>query len=128
SCPTRRSSDLGYGHGAVHVARAALHGGAWGLAVATLEEAQQLNGLVRADRVLVMGGLTERNAPAAAASGCAITVSSLEFAKALSDQEVVVPVHLKIDTGMGRFGCSPADAPVIAKFIDETPSLLLAGT
>jgi alanine racemase len=118
----------GYGHGAVQVARAALHGGAWGLAVATLEEARQLDGLVRADRVLVMGGLTERNAPAAAASGCAITVSSLEFAKALGDQDVVVPVHLKIDTGMGRFGCSPADAPAVAKLIDETPSLLLAGT
>ena len=118
----------GYGHGAVKVARAALTGGAWGLAVATLEEAQQLNGLVRADRVLMMGGLTERDAAAAAATGCGITVSSLELAKALSDRDEVVPVHLKIDTGMGRFGCAPADAPAIAKFIDEAPSLRLAGT
>ena len=118
----------GYGHGAVRVAHAALNGGAWGLAVATLEEAQELTGLVRADRVLVMGGLTERNAAAAAASGCGITVSSLELARALSDRDVVVPVHLKIDTGMGRFGCSPAEASSIARFIDQSPSLLLAGT
>jgi alanine racemase len=118
----------GYGHGAVQVAKAALNGGAWGLAVATLEEAEQLNGLVRGDQILVMGGLTAQNAASAAAAGCAVTVSSLELAKALSDRDVVVPVHLKIDTGMGRFGCSPADAPAIAKFIDEAPSLRLAGT
>lgn len=118
----------GYGHGAMRVARAALNGGAWGLAVATLEEADQLAGLVKADRMLVMGGLTERNAAAAAASGFGITISSLQFAKALSDRDVVVPVHLKIDTGMGRFGCAPAEAAAIAKFIDESPSLLLVGT
>jgi len=118
----------GYGHGAAQVARAALTGGASGLAVATLEEAQQVSGLVPADHVVVMGGLTEHDAAAAAASGCCVTVSSLELAKALGDRDEVVPVHLKIDTGMGRFGCLPADAPAIAKFIDEAPSLRLAGT
>jgi alanine racemase len=118
----------GYGHGAVQVARAALNGGAWGLAVATLEEADQVTGLIRADRVLVMGGLTMRQAAAAAKSGCAIGVSSLDFAKALGERDEVVPVHLKIDTGMGRFGCRPDEAAAIAKFIDEAPTLLMAGT
>ena len=118
----------GYGHGAQRVARAALHGGAWGLAVATLEEADELAGLVKADRVLVMGGLTERQAGAAAASGFSIGVSSLDFAKALAARNEVVPVHLKIDTGIGRFGCRPDEAAAIAKFIDRAPSLLLAGT
>ena len=118
----------GYGHGAMRVARAALHGGAWGLAVATLEEADELSGLVKPDRLLVMGALTPRQAPAAAASGCSIGVSSLEFAKALGDRDEVVPVHLKIDTGMGRFGCRPDEAAAIAKFIGEAPSLLLEGT
>jgi alanine racemase len=118
----------GYGHGAVQVARAALNGGAWGLAVATLEEADQLTGLIRADRVLVMGGLTPRQAAAATKSGCAIGVSSLDFAKALGERDEVVPVHLKIDTGMGRLGCRPDEAAAIAKFIDEAPTLLLAGT
>lgn len=113
------------------MARAALDGGASGLAVATLEEADQVNGLVpliSADRVLVMGGLTPQHAPAAAASGCSIAVSSVEFAKALGDREVMVPVHLKIDTGMGRFGCAPGEAAALASFIDQAPGLLLAGT
>ena len=110
------------------MARAALNGGAWGLAVATLEEADELDGLVKPERVLVMGGLTPEQAGAAAASGCSIGVSSLEFAKALGDRDEVVPVHLKIDTGMGRFGCRPDEAAAIAKFIDDAPSLRLAGT
>jgi alanine racemase len=118
----------GYGHGAKRVAHAALNGGAYGLAVATLEEADELAGLVRADRMLVMGGLTSQQADAAAASGCSIGVSSLDFAKALNDRNKMVHVHLKIDTGMGRFGCRPDEAASIAKFIDKAPSLLLAGT
>jgi alanine racemase len=96
--------------------------------VATLEEARELTGLVRADRILVMGGLPLQHAAAAATSGCSIAVSSLEFAQALGDRDEVVPVHLKIDTGMGRFGCAPHEAAAIAKFIDEAPALLLAGT
>ena len=61
----------GYGHGAVPVARAALDGGATGLAVATLEEARELEGLTRAEHVLVMGGLT----PAQARSASSIIVA-----------------------------------------------------
>ena len=118
----------GYGLGAVPVARAALDGGATGLAVATLEEARELGSLVRAEHVLVMGGLTPDQAASAASTGCSIAVSSFEFARALGDRDEVVPVHLKIDTGMGRFGCAPDEAPALARFIDESPALRLAGT
>jgi len=118
----------GYGHGAQRVARAALNGGAWGLAVATLEEADELTGLVKPDRILVMGGLSPKQAGAAAAGGFSIGVSSLDLARALGDRDEVVPVHLKIDTGMGRFGCRPDEAAAIAKFIVDAPSLRLAGT
>jgi alanine racemase len=118
----------GYGHGAVPVARAALEGGATGLAVATLEEAHGLGGLVRTEDILVMGGLTLDLAPAAADGGWAIAVSSHEMARALSHAGEVVPVHLKMDTGMGRFGCPPEEAPELARFIDQAPRLLLAGT
>jgi len=118
----------GYGLGAAPVARAALDGGATGLAVATLEEARELSSLVRAEHVLVMGGLTPEQAASAASTGCSIAVSSFEFARALGDRDEVVPVHLKIDTGMGRFGCAPDEAPALAKFIDDSSGLRLAGT
>jgi alanine racemase len=118
----------GYGHGAIRAARAALDGGATHLAVATLAEARELGGLVPAEHILVMGGLTLADAPAAATSGCSIAVSRLDFARALGESSEVVPVHLKIDTGMGRFGCAPEEAPALARFLDESAGLRLAGT
>lgn len=118
----------GYGHGAIKAARAALDGGATRLAVATLEEARELGGIIDAEHILVMGGLPPADAGAAASSGCSIAVSSLEFARALARAGEVVPVHLKIDTGMGRFGCAPEEAPELARFINESAGLRLAGT
>jgi alanine racemase len=67
-------------------------------------------------------------APAAAASGFSIGVSSADFARALGDSDEVVPVHLKIDTGMGRFGAAPNEAASLAKLINDSPGLRLAGT
>jgi alanine racemase len=121
----------GYGHGAVPVAKAALDAGAWGLAVATLEEAAELKGLARSGRILVMGGLTPGEARTAIELGCAVGCSSLEMARALesaSDHRSPLPVHLKIDTGMGRFGCPPSLAPELARYIDGAPGLHLEGT
>lgn len=118
----------GYGHGAVPVARAAIRGGATWLAVATLDEARELAGLVHAERILVMGGMVPDQAPAAAAGGFSIGVSSVDFVRALGESDEVVPVHLKIDTGMGRFGSAPREAATLARIIDKSPGLRLAGT
>jgi len=117
-----------YGHGAVPVARAALEGGAYGLAVATLEEVRELGPIERSERVLLMGGLIPELAREAAESGCSIAVSTLELARVLSESDEVVPVHLKIDTGMGRFGAAPEEAAQLARFINSSPGLRLAGT
>jgi len=118
----------GYGHGAVPVAHAALEGGATGLAVATLEEAAQVRGLIDPEQILVMGGLLPAHAKMAAATGCSLAVSSRELAEALAGSDRTVPVHLKIDTGMGRFGCPPEEAPELARLIDESRGMRLAGT
>jgi alanine racemase len=96
--------------------------------VATLDEAEQIRGLVDPEQILVMGGLLPSQASLAADSGCSIGVSSREMADALNGSEQVVPVHLKIDTGMGRFGSAPEDAPALAQVIDESHGTRLAGT
>src|SRR5262245_8889828 len=76
-----------------------------------------------------MGGLLPAQAAEAAASGCAIGVSSRELAEALSATAAdPVPVHLPIDPGMRRFGCAPDDAPALARLIDESAGTRLAGT
>jgi alanine racemase len=96
--------------------------------VATLDEAEQIRGLIDPEQILVMGGLLPSQAILAADSGCSIAVSSREMAEALNGSEQVVPVHLKIDTGMGRFGSAPEDAPALAQMIDESRGTRLAGT
>lgn len=123
-----------YGHGALPVAHAALTAGAYGLAVSTLEEAAELleAGEGDHDRVLVLGGLTPAAAPRAAEVGCAVMCHRLDVARALAAAARAagrrLPVHLKVDTGMGRLGCTPEEAPELAHAIATAEGLRLAGT
>jgi len=121
----------GYGHGAARVAGAALEGGAWGLGVSTPEEALELRHLCDSERLLVMGGLAPSQCAAAAESGCAVMCSTLqmvEILEAAARPRSRLPVHLKVDTGMGRLGCPPEEAPALARRIASSPRLRLAGT
>jgi alanine racemase len=63
--------------------------------------------------------------------GCSLTLYTLAFAEALERAARLagrrVAVHLKVDTGMGRVGISPADAlPFVARLRDF-PHLVLEG-
>ena len=94
----------GYGHGAIDVGRTALDAGASALCVATLEEALELRAALPAARILVLGG-----APTAAAD--VIRAARLEIGSSTLEMPEGVPVHLKLDTGMGRWGLSEITAP-----------------
>lgn len=122
----------GYGHGAHRVGSAALAAGAEGLAVSTLTEAQELADLAGGDGLLVMGGLVADEAARAAELRCAVTVSDAGMivvlqAAAAALGGVPLPVHLKVDTGMGRFGCTPEEAVSLGRLIAAGPNLRLAG-
>jgi alanine racemase len=119
-----------YGHGARQVAATVLEAGAWGLAVVTLEEAAEVRDLLAAERLLVMGPLLPGDAAAAAAGGYAVGCSSLEVARALAAAAGGrrVPVHLKLDTGMGRYGARPEEFAALARFVLDSAELELAGT
>jgi len=121
----------GYGHGARPVARAALEAGAWGLAVSTPEEVLELSDLCEQERLLVLGGLAPSRCAAAAATGCAVMCYSREMIEVLEAAAPPGPrlaVHLKVDTGMGRLGCTPEEAPALARRISDSSRLRLAGT
>ena len=94
----------GYGHGAVDVSRAALEAGASALCVATLPEALHLRAALHEARILVMGPVSEREVGEARAA-------RLELVAADGRLPENLPVHLKLDTGMGRWGLSELPAP-----------------
>ena len=93
----------GYGHGAVDVSRAALEGGATALCVATLPEALHLRAALHDARILVMGPVSEREIGEARAA-------RLELVTADGRIPEGVRLHLKLDTGMGRWGLSELPA------------------
>jgi alanine racemase len=94
----------GYGHGALDCAAAALGGGASAVCVATVSEALELRRAFPVARIVVMG-------PAAAAEVAAARDASLELVVGDEVPEGV-RVHVKLDTGMGRWGVTElVDAP-----------------
>lgn len=104
-----------YGHGAVAVSRHLLMLGADMLGVATVEEGRELRHAGIEAPVLVMGPVHPGQAESIAACGLIPAVYSLQVAQALSvaavKLKVRVPVHVKIDTGMGRIGIPPEVGP-----------------
>jgi alanine racemase len=92
-----------YGHGMADVARAALEARAAALCVATAQEGEALRASFPEARVIVMGPLSEGEDELARAARLEVTVSSPRIPAG-------VDVHLKVDTGMGRWGMSARDA------------------
>jgi alanine racemase len=87
----------GYGHGAVDVAGAVLDEGARVLCVATAGEALELRREFPAARILIMGPTSGRDRAAAREARIDVAVFDGEIPEGLN-------VHLKLDTGMGRWG------------------------
>lgn len=108
----------GYGHGAAAVARTALSNGAAMLAVARLEEGVALREAGLTAPILVFGRPFPDQAEDLIRHGLIQSVLDLEDAALLSREArakgAVIPVHLKVDTGMGRLGlvadCRPTPA------------------
>ena len=96
----------GYGHGALDAARAALAGGASALCVATVPEALALRRELPDARILVLG-------PHGAPEVAEAREARLELVVADGEIPRGVPVHLKLDTGMGRYGLAELPEPPV---------------
>jgi alanine racemase len=95
----------GYGHGAVDTAGAALGAGATALCVATIPEGLALRLGFRAERIIVLGPAgSNREIAQARDAGLELVIADAEIPEG-------VRVHLKLDTGMGRYGLSELPAP-----------------
>ena len=120
-----------YGHGAPAVARAAVAAGATHLGVACVDEGAQLRSAGVAAPIVLLGFIPPWEAVDAVRHRLTPTVTTTETALALDtacrNLGAALDVHLKIDTGMARFGVSPAEAPDLARFIETLPTLSLRG-
>jgi alanine racemase len=123
----------GYGHGAVPVARAALDAGASWLGVALVEEGAELRGAGIDAPVLVLSEPPPAAAPAVVGLGLTpvaytpVGIEALAKAVAHAGAAEPLPVHLKVDTGMHRVGCTVADAHTLAESITARDELRLEG-
>lgn len=98
----------GYGHGIEHVAPAAVRGGATRLAVVTTAEAATLKALDLGVPTIVLAPVPEDDLPATIETGAELSAWSPGQISAISNAALLlgreVAIHVKLDTGMGRFG------------------------
>ncbi|MDA8295159.1 MAG: alanine racemase [Actinomycetota bacterium] len=116
-----------YAHGATAVARAALEGGASWLAVALVEEGVALREAGIDAPILLLSEPTPEGIDEAVARdltlSCYRAKAIARAARAAASLGVTAEVQLKVDTGMHRVGCAPAEAPALAAAIAAAPSL-----
>ncbi len=120
-----------YGHGAIPVARAAVEAGADWLAVALVEEGKELREAGLEIPILVLSEPRPSEMVEVVDCGLVPTVYSgagiSAASAAASATNMVLDVHLKVDTGMRRVGVEPSFAVASAQSIIERPSLSLDG-
>jgi alanine racemase len=121
-----------YGHGAVECARALEGEGARWLGVTSLDEAIPLRDAGIHTRILLMTGFWRGEeeeiirlqlTPTVWETG---QVELLEKAAAGMNLPRL-PVHLKVDTGMGRLGVDPEDLYEVCAALKSSPHLILEG-
>lgn len=120
-----------YGHGAVAVSRAALEAGATRLVVATCLEGEDLRAAGIECPVHILGASLPEEIPCAIEADLTLSIHDIELARLISLEAVThdktVPVHFKIDTGMGRLGIMPEDAAEAAAQVAALPNIELEG-
>lgn len=120
-----------YGHGSVEVAREAVRDGVYMLGVATVDEGKELRAAGLEAAILVLSPVLEDEIPGILDFELRTTVPDLHFARdlsaAASQRGKIVPVHLEIDTGMGRSGLNADAAVPIVLEASRLPGILVEG-
>jgi alanine racemase len=122
----------GYGHGAVAVAKTALaHGASW-LCVATVAEGAALRAAGLRAPILVLGPSALAEIPGLIAHDLIPAVMEASFctalaAGALRAGKALYPVHVKVDTGMHRFGVPVARALALLQSLRGSKGIVVEG-
>ncbi len=120
-----------YGHGAAACARALEAEGATWFGVTGTEEAMALRRSGIRSRLLLMTGIWKGEEDEAVSSNLTPTVWEPWHLKLLeraaAKRGAVMPVHLKIDTGMTRLGATNEALPRLCAILEASPHLELEG-
>lgn len=123
--------DDAYGHGALALAPIVQEFGARFIALSTLDEALALRKAGVTAPILLLGDRPEAELPWCVSHDLTCCLGNLETARKLAVLAAGagkrVPVHIKINTGMNRYGARWTEAALLAEKVQRTPGLLLEG-
>ncbi len=114
-----------YGHGAVEVARAAVEAGCEWLGVAFAGEGVALRQAGLKANILALGYTPPDQAAEAIEHDLSLAVYDGGVARAYAEAARALNkrarLHIKVDTGMGRLGTSPADGAALVRLVQRLP-------
>ena len=120
-----------YGHGLKQIAGLLMQSGTDVFGVANLAEAAAIRSVGKGWPVLMLGACLPEEVEMAVFDQVMPTLSSLAEAQSFSAAGArlgrTVPVHIKIDTGMGRLGIGLGEAKELIFAVRTLPHLQLAG-
>ena len=120
-----------YGHGLLPCARTVLASGADLLAVSRVTEALELRAGGITAPILTLGYAAPDEAPAAVQHGITLAVGDRAvveaFSRAAVEANCPASVHLKIDTGMSRFGLQVDEVRPFAAWLAGVPGVTATG-
>ncbi len=117
-----------YGHGLLPVSRTALEAGASRLAVHRIQVAVTLRESGITAPILLMGHTPPSGVDLVLRNRITPTLVDWDTARLISAHaEEPTPVHIKIDTGMSRYGLEPEKAVDFVRYIASLPNLRIEG-
>ena len=116
-----------YGHGIDWTVNTAIESGVVWFAVAAIDEAILVRSISDNIRILLLSEPSMSELEKLATYNIDTTVYNESFIEALGESQHSFKVHLKIDTGMHRVGCSPDEFELLYKKISSFKNLALEG-
>ena len=120
-----------YGFGAIPVAGACAEAGISSFAVARLEEGLELREAGFAQDILIFALMNTDELEQAVAAGLSVSLNRIEQIETLNNLALRIgyspKIHLKIDTGMSRFGFLPEELPDVIERIRKARAIQIEG-
>jgi alanine racemase len=121
----------GYGHGLIPLARQLSREGVDFFGLGDLAEAVRLREQGFQENILILTAALPEQAKSFIDYNITPTITDLDFAKELNRQSCyknkITPVHVKVDTGMGRLGVRSKNALSFIRRINNMPNIKFDG-